>query len=147
MVITNSTGPWKYVRYNPWTIICSKVTTWDLKIGFKFVLNSRKVLITVIVVTEFDWTLGSCHFRQEWDGITDLKDLVISIVSYLEMVLLCGLKLLIKLINEKKIVLLYWFLYDETPVYNIKFSWHFYCEGLKFILMCNICQWQILTKA
>jgi len=67
-VIMNSTGPRKSVCYNREIVItgrkglCSKGTIWDQKGGVLFVRNSREFVITVIVITEFDF-IGKISFR------------------------------------------------------------------------------------
>jgi len=60
-VITNSTGPRKFVRYNrEIDIYKHEGTIWDQKSGDIFVRYSREFVITVIVITEFDCTLIFC---------------------------------------------------------------------------------------
>jgi len=58
-VITDSTGPRKYVCYNHEIVITVKVyvvncTIWDQKSKAIFVRYSHEFVITVIVITEFD---------------------------------------------------------------------------------------------
>ncbi len=57
LVVTNSTGPWKYVRYNR-ERFCSEMTIWDQKSGVNF------FVMNVIVIIEFDCTVEATYCDQ-----------------------------------------------------------------------------------